>query len=62
MYPAKLFRIIRNECQAETARVRRDEKIVRPDHRPLPLEIGTNCGVVDGRKIWKIQNLNIAEK
>jgi hypothetical protein len=53
--------VIGHEREFQTTGVRRDEEIVRADHRSSRFERSADLGIVKGRFIGKVQNLDVSQ-
>jgi hypothetical protein len=53
--------IVGHERDLERTGMRRDEEIVRADHRSTRFERSANLGMVDGCFVRKVQNLDVPQ-
>ncbi len=58
---AKFPSVVGHKSQPKGTGMCRDEKIVGADHGPVQFETGANLGIVEGRFIGKIQNLDMSQ-
>jgi len=57
----ELIGIVGHESDAKRTSMRRDEKIVRADHHSPHFERRTYLGIVTGRFVRKVQNLDVPQ-
>jgi hypothetical protein len=53
--------IVRHKRELERTGVRRNEEIVRANHRSTRLERSTDLGIVNGCFVRKVQNLDVPQ-
>ena len=57
----ELIGVVGHEREFQTTGVRRDEEIVRADHRSSRFERSADLGIVKGGFVGKVQNLDVSQ-